>query len=109
MNYDSVGLQEMGSVTAPDGVSFTAPYHSLFILHPLRAAIHSEADHLMLLLANHLIHVAEVCALEQMVPTQISVYLIRCNKICGKFVCFVYNEEITHKNYDRGLLFFWQN
>lgn len=94
---------------APDGVSFTTPYHSLFILHPLRVAISSEADYLMLLLAKHLIQMAEVCALEQMVRTQISINLLLCNKICCKFVCFVYNQEITHKNCDRGLLYCWQN
>lgn len=58
MSEGSVGLEEVGSVTAPGRVLSSAPCHSLFILHPFSISVHSEADHLMLLLANHLIQVA---------------------------------------------------
>lgn len=78
----------MRSVSPPDGVSFTAPYHELFILNPFMVVIHSEAEYLMLLLANCSLQVAEVCTPVQMVSTRITVSLIRCYKTCCKFVWF---------------------
>lgn len=74
--------------TAPDGVSFPAPSHSLLVL---LSQFHSAQK---LTISNGLIQTAEVCALEQLVPPP-SVDLTLCNKISGKFV-FLFITKKSH-------------